>query len=230
MVEFYVGNLPRNVTTDEIRRLFSAFGPIEKVFLLTDRTSSRFKGYAVVQMTDKLSTTALDQLARSTIRGRYITILANVPAITRGEKSQTLAKTPPPFRLKGKDMAHLRDEVAQLLPGDSKGNINEAESFLTEIVRLVKGCTNIKNKKLLDLFREAAKDHGLEIEPTAKRISSFLLSAKRKRAREARAKRRSVWIISTPMGGQPPKRQRRPDPLDEMLREHRLPRKRKKGG
>jgi RNA recognition motif-containing protein len=163
MMEFYIGNLPRNVTTEEISRLFSPFGEIVKVLLLTDRTSGKFEGYAIMQMADKMTTTAVAQLARSSIKGRHITVVANMPVKNKEVPPQRVVDSPQAFHLKGKDLTLLRDEVAQLLPEDKKGNLDEAERFLSEIVRHVKDSINMKNNKLLALFVEAARNNELSI-------------------------------------------------------------------
>jgi RNA recognition motif-containing protein len=46
----YVGNLPFSATEDEIRKLFSAYGTVEKVNLISDRETGRLRGFGFVEM------------------------------------------------------------------------------------------------------------------------------------------------------------------------------------
>jgi RNA recognition motif-containing protein len=47
----YVGNLPFTTSTDEVEELFSAYGTVEKVNLITDRETGRLRGFGFVEMT-----------------------------------------------------------------------------------------------------------------------------------------------------------------------------------
>jgi len=49
-VKIYVGNLPFEVTEDELREEFTPFGKIESVAIPTDRYSGRPRGFAFVEM------------------------------------------------------------------------------------------------------------------------------------------------------------------------------------
>ena len=46
----YVGNLPFSASDDEIRALFSEYGTVEEVHLVTDRDSGRPRGFGFVEM------------------------------------------------------------------------------------------------------------------------------------------------------------------------------------
>ena len=46
----YVGNLPFSATGEEIRDLFSAYGTVEAVNLITDRETGRLRGFGFVEM------------------------------------------------------------------------------------------------------------------------------------------------------------------------------------
>ena len=46
----YVGNLPFNATDDEVREMFSAYGAVTSVHLVTDRDSGRPRGFGFVEM------------------------------------------------------------------------------------------------------------------------------------------------------------------------------------
>ena len=49
-MKIYVGNLPYDITEDELRKEFEAFGEVASVSIITDRYSGRPKGFAFVEM------------------------------------------------------------------------------------------------------------------------------------------------------------------------------------
>ena len=52
-MRIYVGNLPFNVTQDEISAEFSVYGNVESVVIPSDRISGRPKGFAFVEMVSR---------------------------------------------------------------------------------------------------------------------------------------------------------------------------------
>lgn len=46
----YVGNLPFSASDDQVRSLFSEFGTVESVSLITDRETGRPRGFGFVEM------------------------------------------------------------------------------------------------------------------------------------------------------------------------------------
>ena len=51
--KLYVGNLPYNVTEDDLRGLFAQAGEVKEVSLITDRATGRSKGFGFVEMTNQ---------------------------------------------------------------------------------------------------------------------------------------------------------------------------------
>ncbi len=49
----YVGNLPFDVTEDQLRTLFSEVGEVSKVSIITDRFTGQPRGFAFVEMTSQ---------------------------------------------------------------------------------------------------------------------------------------------------------------------------------
>jgi RNA recognition motif-containing protein len=49
-MKIYVGNLSFEVTEEELRQEFSAFGNVESVTIITDRYSGRSRGFGFVEM------------------------------------------------------------------------------------------------------------------------------------------------------------------------------------
>lgn len=52
-MDIYVGNLPFTATEEEVSELFSAFGAVEKVKLVTDRETGRPRGFGFVTLADQ---------------------------------------------------------------------------------------------------------------------------------------------------------------------------------
>lgn len=74
-MNIYVGNLPYDVTEDEIRDTFSEFGQISKVNIITDRDSGRSKGFGFVEMFDNQeANSAIESLHDSNLKGRNIIV------------------------------------------------------------------------------------------------------------------------------------------------------------
>ena len=52
-MKIYVGNLSYDVTEEDLRQEFGAFGEITSVNIITDRDTGRPKGFGFVEMTNK---------------------------------------------------------------------------------------------------------------------------------------------------------------------------------
>jgi RNA recognition motif-containing protein len=52
-VNLYIGNLSREVTEDELRKAFEAFGQVTSVNIIKDRYSGESRGFGFVEMTTK---------------------------------------------------------------------------------------------------------------------------------------------------------------------------------
>jgi cold-inducible RNA-binding protein len=53
IVNIYVGNLSREVTEDELRKAFEAFGQVTSVNVIKDRYSGESRGFGFVEMATK---------------------------------------------------------------------------------------------------------------------------------------------------------------------------------
>ena len=75
MVKIYVGNLPYQVTEDEVKQAFAEHGAVETVSLITDRQTGRPKGYGFVEMTsEEEAKAAIAALNGKDLGGRAITV------------------------------------------------------------------------------------------------------------------------------------------------------------
>jgi RNA recognition motif-containing protein len=52
-VNIYVGNLSREVTEDELRKAFEAFGQVTTISIIKDRYSGESRGFGFVEMATK---------------------------------------------------------------------------------------------------------------------------------------------------------------------------------
>jgi cold-inducible RNA-binding protein len=48
----FVGNLSFNTSEDELRRMFEAYGQVDRVSILTDRETGRSRGFGFVEMSN----------------------------------------------------------------------------------------------------------------------------------------------------------------------------------
>ena len=71
--KIYVGNLPFTASDDQIRTLFSEFGTVESVNLITDRETGRPRGFGFVEMSDGASE-AIRALNEKEMDGRSLTV------------------------------------------------------------------------------------------------------------------------------------------------------------
>ncbi|MBN1663246.1 MAG: RNA-binding protein [Deltaproteobacteria bacterium] len=74
-MNIYVGNLPYNVTEDELKDLFAQFGTIETVNIPKDNYSGQAKGFGFVEIPDNSSADkAIKALNGSDFKGRNIKV------------------------------------------------------------------------------------------------------------------------------------------------------------
>jgi RNA recognition motif-containing protein len=78
-MRIYVGNLPYSVTREQLSQLFSPFGEVADVNLITDRQTGRPKGFAFVEMDDIGARKAISQLNDSGLDDRTITVNEALP-------------------------------------------------------------------------------------------------------------------------------------------------------
>jgi len=69
----YVGNLPFSATEDEVRELFSEFGTVDSVNLITDRETGRPRGFGFAEMSEGAAE-AIQALNGKDMNGRSLNI------------------------------------------------------------------------------------------------------------------------------------------------------------
>jgi small subunit ribosomal protein S18 len=74
--KLFISNLDFEVTTDELREMFSAAAPTFSVVIATDRETKRSKGFAFVEMeSEEAARSAIEQLNNKVINGRPMKVV-----------------------------------------------------------------------------------------------------------------------------------------------------------
>jgi RNA recognition motif-containing protein len=74
-MNIYVGNLSYNLTKEDLKTLFSEYGDVSEVNLITDKYSGKSKGFAFVEMPKQSEAeAAIKALNESPIKGRNIKV------------------------------------------------------------------------------------------------------------------------------------------------------------
>ncbi|MDR0621909.1 MAG: RNA-binding protein [Deltaproteobacteria bacterium] len=74
MKTIYVGNLPFSSTQAEISDLFSRFGTVHSVNLISDRETGRPRGFGFVEMDPDQAQAAIEALNGSELGGRSLRV------------------------------------------------------------------------------------------------------------------------------------------------------------
>lgn len=79
-MDIYVGNLPYSATEEEVSGLFAAYGPVERVKIITDRETGRSKGFAFVTLGDQSQiNAAVEAINGQEFQGRPLRVNASEP-------------------------------------------------------------------------------------------------------------------------------------------------------
>lgn len=74
-MNIYVGNLSYDATEDDLLRLFSNYGTVERVSIIIDRNTGRSRGFGFVEMTDETQARqAIEELDGTDFQGRSIKV------------------------------------------------------------------------------------------------------------------------------------------------------------
>ena len=83
-MNIYVGNLPYDVSEDELRAIFSEFGEIDTVNIITDRFSGQSKGFGFAEMPNNTEADqAIKALNGSSFKGRTLKVNQAKPRTER---------------------------------------------------------------------------------------------------------------------------------------------------
>jgi len=74
-MNIYVGNLSDDVTDDDLRKAFEAFGTVESANVIRDKFSSESKGFGFVEMPTKAEAqAAIDGLNGQDLKGKSLNV------------------------------------------------------------------------------------------------------------------------------------------------------------
>ncbi len=74
-MNIYVGNLPYSTTEDELKNLFTQYGEVVSVVIISDRYSGRSKGFGFVEMAvQRDGETAIAELDGYLFNGRNLRV------------------------------------------------------------------------------------------------------------------------------------------------------------
>lgn len=83
----YVGNLPFSASEDEVRNLFSEYGAVNSVSLITDRETGRPRGFGFVEMENgDEADTAISNLHQHQMEGRSLNVNEARPRESRPQR------------------------------------------------------------------------------------------------------------------------------------------------
>jgi cold-inducible RNA-binding protein len=86
-VNIYVGNLSREVTEDELRKAFEAYGQVTSVNIIKDRYSGESRGFAFVEMTTKTEAqAAITALNGTSLKERTLSVSEARPRAEGGRR------------------------------------------------------------------------------------------------------------------------------------------------
>lgn len=89
-MNIYVGNLPYNVTDEELRATFAAFGDVTSAKIIMDKYSGRSKGFGFVEMgNDSEAEEAIKSLDNSDLKGRNIRVNQAKPRADRPPRRES---------------------------------------------------------------------------------------------------------------------------------------------
>mgnify|MGYP000421200234 CR=1 FL=1 len=86
-MNIYVGNLPLEVTEDELRQEFMSFGEVTSVIIMNDKYigSGQLRGYGFVEMTSKSEgESAITALNGKSLKHRTIDVIQALPLSDNG--------------------------------------------------------------------------------------------------------------------------------------------------
>ena len=74
-MKIYVGNLPYEVTEEDLRIAFEQFGQVESATIIKDKYSGRSKGFGFIEMASKAEgQSAIDGLNGKELKGRALNV------------------------------------------------------------------------------------------------------------------------------------------------------------
>jgi RNA recognition motif-containing protein len=73
-MNIYVGNIPFSTTESELRDIFTEYGEVHTVKIITDRETGRSRGFGFVEMSENIARKAIAELNGSEYEGKQLTV------------------------------------------------------------------------------------------------------------------------------------------------------------
>jgi len=75
MHNLYVGNLPYDLSIEELQSLFEEYGPVKAARIALDKVTGKSRGFGFVEMeTEEAKKSAFQNLSRANVKGRNIVV------------------------------------------------------------------------------------------------------------------------------------------------------------
>jgi RNA recognition motif-containing protein len=82
--KLYVGNLPFSATEESLKEVFSRYGTVETVTIITDRSTGQSKGFGFIELSTKQEAAeAISKLNNSEMDGRTLKVSEALPQAPR---------------------------------------------------------------------------------------------------------------------------------------------------
>jgi RNA recognition motif-containing protein len=75
MKTIYVGNIPFHSTEKEVRSVFTRYGSVASVKLVTDKKTGRSRGFGFIEMEEPAAKDAIHNLDGQKFGGRFLRVL-----------------------------------------------------------------------------------------------------------------------------------------------------------
>ncbi len=88
-MNIYVSNIAFSATDEDLRQLFTSYGAVDKVSIITDRYTGQSRGFGFVEMPDSAAAkAAIHGLQGKELAGRTLTVNEAKPREPRREPRQ----------------------------------------------------------------------------------------------------------------------------------------------
>ena len=81
--KIYVGNLSYEATEEQVSEMFTQYGKVNSIAMITDRDSGRFRGFGFVEMEDSAANAAIKALNDTEMDGRTLRVNEARPRVDR---------------------------------------------------------------------------------------------------------------------------------------------------
>jgi RNA recognition motif-containing protein len=90
-LNIYVGNLSPDLTEEDLKQEFSAFGEVKSVKIIKDKYNGQSRGFGFIEMPTRTDgETAINNLKRKTLKDRTIEVNEAQSQTGRGSKSDQI--------------------------------------------------------------------------------------------------------------------------------------------